>query len=220
MNTTAKNPLRPGLALLILFVGHLCATLFMSNLGLGLDAIEDPVAGKWARTIHAAFRFGSTYFGPPLALFILFLAFRIWRGKPVQAAIDFIGGFLTLRCLIIFVVLNLLLLSQLKAGGVLLIQLVLFLPVITLNFGWLYWRLDTAARAKGRQHIRFSEDDGSPDPFDYFYMAAMQLTQFEPAVAGGASRLMKTLFVVHGIMMLDLVALTLSRAIGLASGGG
>jgi hypothetical protein len=30
---------------------------------------------------------------------------------------------------------------------------------------------------------------------------------------------MKTLFVVHGIMMLDLVALTLSRAIGLASGG-
>jgi hypothetical protein len=30
---------------------------------------------------------------------------------------------------------------------------------------------------------------------------------------------MKTLFVIHGIMMLDLVALTLSRAIGLASGG-
>jgi hypothetical protein len=30
---------------------------------------------------------------------------------------------------------------------------------------------------------------------------------------------MKTLFVIHGIMMLDLVALTLSRAIALASGG-
>jgi hypothetical protein len=30
---------------------------------------------------------------------------------------------------------------------------------------------------------------------------------------------MKTLFVIHGVMMLDLVALTLSRAIGLASGG-
>ena len=219
METSTKNPLRPGLALIILFVGHLCATLFMSNLGLGLDAIEDPVAGKWARTIHAAFRFGSTYFGPPLALFMLYLAFRIWRGKPVQPAIDFIGVFLTLRCLIIFAVLNLLLLSQLKAGGVLLVQLVLFLPVITLNFGWLYWRIDTGARLKGRQHVRFSEDD-SPDPFDYFYMAAMQLTQFEPAVAEGASRLMKTLFVIHGIMMLDLVALTLSRAIGLATGGG
>jgi hypothetical protein len=30
---------------------------------------------------------------------------------------------------------------------------------------------------------------------------------------------MKTLFIIHGIMMLDLVALTLSRAISLASGG-
>jgi hypothetical protein len=30
---------------------------------------------------------------------------------------------------------------------------------------------------------------------------------------------MKTLFVVHGVVMLNLMALTLSRAIGLASGG-
>jgi hypothetical protein len=30
---------------------------------------------------------------------------------------------------------------------------------------------------------------------------------------------MKTLFVIHGVMMLDLVALTLSRAIALAAAG-
>jgi len=30
---------------------------------------------------------------------------------------------------------------------------------------------------------------------------------------------MKSLFVLHGVVMLDLIALTLSRAIGLASGG-
>jgi hypothetical protein len=47
----------------------------------------------------------------------------------------------------------------------------------------------------------------------------MTLLQFEQSGASATSRLMKTLFVIHGVMMLDLVALTLSRAIGLASGG-
>jgi hypothetical protein len=114
--------------------------------------------------------------------------------------------------------LNLLLLSRLKAGGLLLLELLLFIPVITINFGWLYWRLDSAARARGGAHIRFSEEAGTLDPFDYFHISSMTLLQFEPSGATATSRLMKTLFVIHGAMMLDLVALTLSRAIGLASG--
>jgi hypothetical protein len=46
---------------------------------------------------------------------------------------------------------NLLLMSRLKADGMLLWQLVLFIPVVTLNFGWLYWRLDSSARSAGRR---------------------------------------------------------------------
>ena len=100
----------------------------------------------------------------------------------------------------------------------LLTQLLLFLPVITLNFGWLYWRLDMGARAKGSQQIKFAEDDAAPRVFDYFYIATRTLMQFEPTGAEARSRAMKALFVLHGIMMLDLMALTLSRAIALASG--
>jgi uncharacterized membrane protein len=133
--------------------------------------------------------------------------------------VDLLGVLLTLRCFVIFILLNLLLLSQLRAGALLLTQLILFLPVITLNFGWLYWRLDAGARMKGRRHMRFAEDDDSPEPFDYFYIATRTLLQFEPSGAVAASRPMKTLFIIHGVMMLDLVALTLSRAISLASGG-
>jgi hypothetical protein len=33
------------------------------------------------------------------------------------------------------------------------------------------------------------------------------------------TRIMKSLFVLHGVVMLNLIALTLSRAIGLATGG-
>lgn len=156
---------------------------------------------------------------PPLALLVLVAQVRIVMGKRTRWVLDLLGGLLLLRCSFQFVILNLLLLSHLKTGGLLLLQLLLFIPVITVAFGWLYWRLDTAARAKGQAHIRFNEEMGSLDPFDYYHVSAMTLLQFEPSGATPLSRLMKTLFVVHGIMMLDLVALTLSRAIGLASGG-
>jgi len=215
----ARNPLRPGLALLILVAGHLFATVFMRNLGAGVDDIADPAAARVARMFYSAFQFTMVHVAPFLAVFLLFIVYRVWRGKDAQWGIDILGALLTLRCFIIFILLNLLLLSQLRAGGLLLMQLILFLPVITLDFGWLYWRLDTGARIKGQRHIRFAEDDDSPEPFDYFYIATRTLLQFEPSGATAASRLMKALFVIHGIMMLDLVALTLSRAISLASGG-
>ena len=137
----------------------------------------------------------------------------------MQWGIDLLGGLLTLRCAMLFLILNLLLLTHLKAGGMLLMQLILFIPVITIDFGWIYWRLDSAARLQGRMHIKFSEAGEKLDPYDYFHVAAMTLLQFEPSGATPTSRLMKALFVLHGAMMLDLVALTLSRAISLASGG-
>lgn len=47
----------------------------------------------------------------------------------------------------------------------------------------------------------------------------MALHQFEPKGATPTTRLMKSLSMLHGIIMLDLVALALSRAIALSSGG-
>jgi hypothetical protein len=214
-----KSTIHPGLALTLVVVGHVFATVFMRNLGAGIEAIADPFAAKVARGFYTVFSHTVAILAPFMIVFIAFLVFRLWRGKPVQWGIDFIGGLLTLRCFVIFVLLNLLLLSQLREGALLLTQLILFLPVITLNFGWLYWRLDAAARVRGDRHIRFAEDDHSPSVFDYFHIATRTLLQFEPSGASAVSKTMKTLFIIHGIMMLDLVALTLSRAIALASGG-
>ena len=219
MQPMPKSPLRPGIAMAVLIAGHIFATIFMRNLGAGIGEIADPAAAKVARTFYSIFEFTMGHFAPFISIFVLFLLYRVVRGKDTQWGIDILGALLTVRCFIVFVLLNLLLLSQLNAGGLLLMQLILFLPVITLDFGWLYWRLDAGARIKGAKHIRFAEDDESPEPFDYFYIATRTLLQFEPSGAAASSRLMKTLFVVHGIMMLDLVALTLSRAISLASGG-
>lgn len=215
----SHSAIRRSLPLWILVVGQIFGTLFLRNLGIGVDQIDDPYALSVARIFGQIHELIIHWVAPFGLLFIAFLQIQLIRGKEVGWGIDLIGIFLTLRCLMIFLMLNLLLLSHLKAGGLLLMQLILFIPVITIDFGWIYWRLDSAARRRGRSHIRFDEGMGELDTFDYYHASAMTLLQFEPSGAKPTSRLMKTLFVIHGAMMLDLVALTLSRAIGLASGG-
>jgi hypothetical protein len=208
-----------SLQLWILVVGHLFAGMFLKDLCEGLEQIDDSQVKGFTVGLREGSRVFITWGAPAVMLFVMFIQIQLIRNRPIQWAIDIFGGVLSFRCLMQFIILNLLLLSRLKAGGLLLLELLLFIPVITINFGWLYWRIDSAARARGSSHIRFSEEMGSLDPFDYFHISAMTLLQFEPSGATPVSRLMKTLFVIHGIMMLDLVALTLSRAIGLASGG-
>jgi len=211
--------LRRSFQLWFLIVGHIFATSFLRDLGKGLDQIDDAQVKELGLMLKHLFNNYSHWILPLGLALLVFTQIQLIRNKPVQWGMDILGALLGLRCAGQFVMLNLLLLSHLKAGGMLLLQLILYIPVITIFFGWLYWRIDSAARAKGRTHIKFSSEMGDLDPFDYVHISAMTLLQFEQSGASATSRLMKTLFVIHGVMMLDLVALTLSRAIGLASGG-
>ncbi|MEB3332294.1 MAG: hypothetical protein VKI83_07385 [Synechococcaceae cyanobacterium] len=223
------SPLRHGFQLLcsrcmvlvLIVLGHLSAMLFVGNLSSGLHQIPEQslrLKALLVNQLYSSLMINLPYLRPLLAVLIVVLLIRSLQGRPIGPALDILGGLLCLRCAAQFLMLNMLLLAPLRAGGMLLAQLVLFLPVITIAFGWLYWRLDSGARRRGGCHLRF-EDEGRIGPFEYFHAAAMTLLQFEPTGATAASRLMKSLFVLHGVVMLDLVALTLSRAIGLASGG-
>lgn len=220
MSGLLTSPLvKRSLQLWILIVGHFFATSFLKDLGRGLDQIDDAQVKEMGLLLKHIFSSYSHWILPPALALLAYIQIQLIRQKQIQWGIDIFGALLGIRCAGQFVMLNLLLLSHLKAGGLLLLQLILYIPVITIFFGWLYWRIDSAARAKGGSHIKFSSEMGDLDPFDYFHISAMTLLQFEQSGASATSRVMKTLFVIHGIMMLDLVALTLSRAIGLASGG-
>lgn len=213
---------RVSIPLLLVF-GHACAGLFLLNLEQGLNQIREPSLRGVTALVYRMF--GTLQVHHPLVRVLVLAAllvvlWRALRGRPLAWATDLLGVLLCLRCVLQFLLLNLLLLAPLRNGELLLIQLVLFLPVITVAFGWLYWRLDTGARRRGRCHLRFEEEPDRPVVFEYFLIAVRSLLQFEPAGATATTRLMKCLFVLHGIVMLDLMALTLSRAIGLASGGG
>lgn len=210
-----------GAILLTLMLGHLSAGLFLANLDQGLSQINDPAIRQLATAIHDLFASLTAQHRPirlAIIAMVLLALVRQIRGQPMRWFEDLFGGLLLLRCGLQFLLLNLLLLAPMRAGALLLTQLVLFLPVITIAFGWLYWRLDGGARRRGHTHIQFSEPGQAISRFEYFHMAGTTLLSFEPSGVTASTRLMKTLFLIHGLVMLDLVALTLSRAIGLASG--
>jgi len=209
--------------LLVLAGAHLAAGLFLRELPAGASQIADPGLRNLILKVFRCFDF-LVLRDPGLQLLValLILVVLVWAllGHPIGRFLDAIGALLCLRCLLQFILLNLLLLARLKAGGLLLTQVVLFVPVILTAFSWLYWRLDQGARSRGRLHLRFDEGFSDGSALDYFYASWMSLLKFEPSGATPATPLMKVLVVVQGVAMMDLVVLTLSRAIGLASGGG
>ncbi|MCS5690393.1 hypothetical protein NZK33_00145 [Cyanobium sp. FGCU-6] len=207
---------------LLLLAGHAAAGLFLVNLDHGLAQIEEPALRRFSQGVYGLFSLlvvNNPLVRPLVGVALAVVLWRSLRARPLAWAIDGLGVLLCLRCALQFVLLNLLLLAPLRSGGLLLIQLVLFLPVITVAFGWLYWRLDTGARRLGRNHLRFEEPSEEVGVFDYLLLSVRSLLQLEPAGAIATTRLMKSLFVLHGVVMLNLIALTLSRAIGLATGG-
>jgi hypothetical protein len=208
----------------LLALGHGFAGLFVKSLTISLGQIVDSavrglVGGPLALySVYAALTTGPFSVRHLAGVVFLLLLVQVLRGRSVRRGCDLLGALLTLRCVLQLGLLNLLLLAELRSGSMLLIQLVLFLPLVTINFGWIYWRLDSGSRRLGRRQISFEEEP--PQPFDYFHAAANALLQFDPSGARALNRPMKSLFVLHGLVMMNLVALTLSRAIGLASGGG
>ena len=204
----------------LLLLGHVFAVLFLHNLTAGLAEVPDPLV-RWItsgveRVLGFSHRHGLVWLF--ILLLVGILVGQAARGRSLRRVCDLLGLLLSVRCAMQFLLMNLLLVAPMGSGGLLLRQLVLFLPLVTLNFGWLYWRLDSGARRGGRRHLRFDDDvdDDSIHPFDYFHAAANALLQFDPSGARATSRPMKALFVLHGLVMMDLVALTLSRAIALA----
>jgi|LakMenEpi03Aug12_release.lakeMendotaPanAssembly.Ray.scaffolds.fasta_scaffold171234_3 hypothetical protein len=226
MDNPTLMRVRPALSRLsmplLLVGGHAAAGLFLMNLDQGLTQIQEPSLRRFSQGVYGLFSLlvvNHPLVRPLMGVAIAALLWRSLRGRPIAWGIDLLGGLLCLRCILQFLLLNLLLLAPLRSGGLLLIQLVLFLPVITVAFGWLYWRLDTGARREGRIHLRFEEVEEQVGVFDYLLLSVRSLLQLEPAGAMATTRIMKSLFVLHGVVMLNLIALTLSRAIGLATGG-
>jgi len=158
-----------------------------------------------------------TYVSLPLILFPL--AYLFCRSKrPVWARLylDFLGAYVIFRLVIQFIGLNILVFDSVTSRFLLISQVLLFLPYSLLIWGWIYWRLDAIARASDRPLFHLDcESAAPPRPIDYFVASFSSVFSATINAIKGNSARARTLILLHGFMIYDIMGLTLSRAVAL-----
>ena len=205
--------LRP-LEVYILSIAFFFSVSFDRNLNLE-DVDNSPVKG-FLENIHLILDSFTNYEHPLGASFLIFiLGLIIWilLGKQARFLTDVYATVLSFAWLLELVSMNLLLVSPLKDPVLLLVELVLFVPIILIGFSWWYWRLNHQSRlGKGKAAITF---DKKPTPFSYFAKTASIVVSDTTEHGVCETDIARALRIMNGFVVLDIFGLTLSRAVGL-----
>ena len=126
---------------------------------------------------------------------------------------------MVVRLLLLFSVLNVMIFLPPADPVLLFVQLLLFLPCLLCVWGWIYWRVDSYFVASGVGRIFSSSTSGDeiPPAFDYFIASFTSLLTQTLDNFNAITRFGRVLIFAHGLMVWDIMALTLSRAIALAA---
>ena len=129
--------------------------------------------------------------------------------------LDNFGGYIIFRMITQLIGLNILLFDFTTSRFLLITQLIFFLPYALLLWGWIYWRLDSFARLRGRPQFRLDCDREIPRPVDYFVASFSSVFSASISAIKGNSARARMLIIIHGIVIYDVMVLTLSRALAL-----
>jgi hypothetical protein len=139
--------------------------------------------------------------------------------KRRRLLIDVMYGFVALRLVLLFLILNLMIFFPPSDRVLLFAQLLLFVPCLLLTWGWIYWRVDSYFVAAGEGRIFSSSTSGDeiPPASDYFMASFTSLPTKTLDNFNAKTRFGRSLIYMHGIMIWDIMGLALSRAIALAA---
>ena len=202
------------LEIYILTIAFFFSVSFDRNLNLG--DVEDSPVKKLLENIHLILDSFTNYEHPIGALFLIFIIGLIilgLLGKESRISNDLYGIILNFAWFLELVSMNLLLVSPLKDPLLLLVELILFVPIILIGFSWWYWRLNHLSRiGKGKEAISF---DKKPTPFSYFAKTASIVVSDTTEHGVCETDLARMIRILNGLVVLDIFGLTLSRAVGL-----
>lgn len=165
---------------------------------------------------HFHVRYLAPLLWPTLLAMILAAVVLGFYGKHSRLILDIIGLWFSFRMITQFLVVNLLMFVPIKKPDLLIIQLLVFFPEVIMAWGWIYWRLDSFSRMKGKPLAILADTQANPKVFDYFAASMNATLTNQNALVRGTTPWMQILVFLHGLIMLDLMGLTLSRAISLA----
>lgn len=160
----------------------------------------------------------------PLAMvvfgvWLLLMAVRIGRAQRLPRwMFDALGLWFSVRLVLEFLTINLLIFQpSLVAPGVLLGQIVLYLPFFVLGWGWIFHRLDWVGRSAAGTMIQLNDADPvrGVSRFDYFHSAINTLLNKGKPTITGITRTGRIAVLLFNGMLLGLYAVAFARILQL-----
>lgn len=213
MSEFLKIILRP-LEIYILSIAFIFTTAFDRN--LDLENVDQTPVRDFLEIIHSTLQFFTEFegfIGSVLLIFQFILIVWIMLGQKARLATDIFAVILSFCWILELVSMNLLLVSPILDPIFLLLELVLFIPIILLGFSWWYWRLNHQNRmGLGKESISF---DDNPTAMSYFIKTACIAVNDTTEHGVCRTDTAKLIRIVNGLVVMDVFGLTLSRAVGL-----
>ena len=141
------------------------------------------------------------------------------NSRRYRACLDTLGVYSCARIIMNFCIINTMLFVKTNTPSILLLQSGLFLPVLLVLWGWIYWRFSPPNKPEGKSLFRLANTYSNTIAYDYFLHSFRTIMAKNVIGITGANRVGTTLILFHEIMVWDILALIFSRAIGLATAG-
>lgn len=187
-----------------------------------IDADAMPSLRGWfaAFAVYQGFSVNRLHYVVTPIFVALFSYLLVCRETPLwtRVCLDILGLLVIARMFAQLVGLNILVFDYITPRYLLIEQLLFFLPFSLLVWGWIYWRLDVLARGACRPLFRFDFEGDVPRPLDYFVASFSSLLSPGNSVIQGNSARARVLVLVHGLIIYNVMGLTLSRAVALVQG--
>ncbi len=188
--------------------------LFDKN--LTIENVDDtPVRGLLLnlRSLLDIFLDTKGFIGSYVLVIQFIIIVWIILGQKARIATDIFAIYLTICWFLELICMNLLLVSPILNPVFMLVELVLFIPIILIGFSWWYWRLNHQSRiGKGDPSITF---DKPPTYLSYFIKTACVAVNDTTEHGVCQSDAAKLVRIFNGFVVMDVFGLTLSRAVGL-----
>ena len=150
---------------------------------------------------------------------LLAMALNLARELPLPRwSFDALGLWFSLRLLAEYLTINGLIFEGSKViPGVLLAQIVVYLPFFTITWGWIFQRLDLVGQSTPGRVVQLCDvaAGSAITPFDYYHASISTLLNKGKPTIVGVSRCGRLLVLLYLAMVLGLYALTFARILQL-----
>ena len=184
---------------------------------LDLEVVEEGSIRNFLEISHSFLDVLTNHMKPVGAVFFVYAFLLIglsFMGRSVRKAVDILAVFLTGCWILELAIMNLLLVAPIKSPVLLIVELLLFIPIILICFSWWYWRINEGRSIKKMPPAILVQE--APGALEYFFFAAEVI--FDYSQDSCKTSMAKMVRLLNGFVVLDIFGLTLSRAVDLAIG--